>query len=87
MIFFRNQILSPKKEISFAKKWGKININRFFSNLDGYPEIAIVLKEPEQKKNIGAIWHTDHSYDLNPAMGSILFAHEVPKRGGDTLIA
>tara|TARA_B100002052_G_scaffold294533_1_gene319464 strand:+ start:365 stop:1054 length:690 start_codon:yes stop_codon:yes gene_type:complete len=79
--------LSPEKEISFAKKWGKININRFFSNLDGYPEIAIVLKEPEQKKNIGAIWHTDHSYDLNPAMGSILFAHEVPKRGGDTLFA
>ena len=79
--------MSPEKEISFAKKWGKININRFFSNLDGYPEIAIVLKEPEQKKNIGAIWHTDHSYDLNPAMGSILFAHEVPKRGGDTLFA
>ncbi len=85
VIFFKNQILSPENEIAFAKKWGKININRFFTNLDGYPEIAMVLKEPEQKNNIGGKWHTDHTYDLKPAMGSILFAHEIPGKGGDTL--
>ncbi len=79
--------MSPENEIAFAKKWGKININRFFTNVNDHPEIAMVLKEPDQKKNIGAIWHTDHSYDLKPAMGSILFAHEVPNKGGDTLFA
>ena len=87
VIFFRNQKLSPDKEIDFAKKWGKININRFFTNVEGYPEIAMVLKEPDQKKNIGSIWHADHSYDVKPAMGSILFAHEVPNKGGDTLFS
>ena len=87
VIFFRDQELSPESEIAFAKRWGKININRFFNNVNGYPEIAMVLKEQNQKKNIGAIWHTDHSYDLKPAMGSILFAHEVPKKGGDTIFA
>jgi taurine dioxygenase len=87
VIFFRNQNLSPEEEIIFAELWGEININRFFTNLEGYPKIALVSKEPAQKKNIGGAWHTDHTYDLEPAMGSILFAHQVPKKGGDTLFS
>ena len=87
VIFFRNQNLSPEEEIVFAELWGEININRFFTNLKGYPKIAVVSKEPDQKKNIGGAWHTDHTYDLEPAMGSILFAHQVPKNGGDTLFS
>ena len=87
VIFFRDQYLTPDKEIEFAEKWGIININRFFTNVDGYPKIAMVLKEANQKQNIGGAWHTDHTYDTEPAMGSILFAHEVPKKGGDTMFA
>ena len=87
VIFFRDQYLTPDKEIEFAEKWGIININRFFTNVDGYPKIAMVLKEADQKQNIGGAWHTDHTYDTEPAMGSILFAHEVPKKGGDTMFA
>ena len=41
--------------------------------------IAEVRKEREHKKNIGGEWHTDHSYDEIPALGSILLAHEVPR--------
>ena len=41
-------------------------------------EIATVLKEPDQTLNIGGAWHTDHSYDQIPAMGSILYAVETP---------
>ena len=87
VIFFRDQNLTPDKEITFAEYWGKININRFFTNVDGYPKIAMVLKEPDQKKNIGSTWHTDQTYDEEPAMGSILFAHDVPKNGGDTMFS
>jgi taurine dioxygenase len=45
-----------------------------------------VRKEPEQKTNGGG-WHTDHSYDQVPALGSLLYAREIPPSGGDTLFA
>lgn len=87
VIFFRDQTLTPEQHIAFARRFGEINVNRFFKPVEGYPEIAEVRKEPEQQTNIGGKWHTDHSYDRVPAMGSILYALEVPEIGGDTLFA
>ena len=87
VIFFRDQKLTPEQHIAFAERWAPITINRFFTNVEGHPKIALVLKEPDQKKNIGGGWHTDHTYDIEPAMGSILYAHEVPQSGGDTMFA
>ena len=87
LIFFRDQELTPDDHLRFAKRWGEININRFFAKVEGYDQIAEVKKDPDQKINIGGAWHTDHSYDQIPAMGSILLAKETPKIGGDTLFA
>src|SRR5262249_46984710 len=87
VIFFREQSLTPDQHISFARRFGTVNVNRFFAHADGYPEIALVEKKPHQTKNIGGGWHTDHSYDQEPALGSILYAREVPRSGGDTLFA
>ena len=87
LIFLRDQNITPDEHIAFAERWGEININRFFPRLDGYDQIATVTKEPDQTTNIGGGWHTDHSYDHVPAMGSILIARETPPVGGDTLFA
>jgi taurine dioxygenase len=87
VIFFRDQDLTPEQQLAFARRWGPINVNRFFTPVEGYPEIAEVRKEPDQKMNIGNKWHTDHSYDEIPAFGSILYAKEVPEIGGDTMFA
>ena len=87
VIFLREQDLTPAQHLAFAERWGAINVNRFFRATDADPRIAEVRKEPGQKTNIGSIWHTDHSYDQVPAMGSILYAREVPRVGGDTLFA
>ena len=87
VLFFREQELTPEQHILFAQRWGQINVNRFFSAVENYPSIAEVKKEKEQKFNIGGSWHTDHSYDQVPAMGSILYALEIPPVGGDTLFA
>ena len=87
VIFFRNQDLTPQQHIDLAERWGSINVNRFFKPLEGYPKIAQVIKEADQKENIGGIWHTDPSYDEIPAMGSMLYARKVPEVGGDTLFS
>ena len=47
----------------------------------------MVLKEPDQKEAIGENWHTDHSYDMEPAQCSILHCIETPEFGGDTMFA
>jgi taurine dioxygenase len=87
LIFFRDQTISEEQHIAFARRWAPININRFFGAHPRYPEIAMVTKEKDQRDNIGGGWHTDHSYDQIPAMGSILVARELPPSGGDTLFA
>ena len=87
VLFFRGQDLSPEAHLAFAERFGAINVNRFFKAVDGHPRIAEVRKEPDQQANIGDGWHTDHSYDEAPALGSILVARETPASGGDTLFA
>ena len=82
VVFFRDQRLTPEQHVAFAERFAPVDINRFFSVLPGYPMIAEVRKEPEQTRNIGGGWHTDHSYDQVPALGSMLYAREVPKTGG-----
>ena len=63
VLFFRDQSLRPEDHIAFARRFGPININRFFKATETHPEIAEVRKEKDQTTNIGGAWHTDHSYD------------------------
>ena len=87
VIVIRDQALTPEQHLAAARRFGRINVNRFFAPVDGHPEVAEVRKEPHQKKNIGSKWHTDHSYDDAPALGSMIYALEVPPVGGDTMFA
>ena len=87
VLFFREQSLTPDDHIKFARTFGNININRFFTPVETHPEIAEVRKEIHQANNIGEQWHTDHSYDQEPALGSILVARELPSSGGDTVFS
>ena len=46
VVVFREQALTPEQHIAAARHFGEINVNRFFAHADGYPEIALVSKEP-----------------------------------------
>ena len=81
---FRDQEFSPKDHIEFGHRWGGIDVNNYFPLNEDYPEIALVKKEAHEATNIGGAWHTDHSYDQVPAMGSVLVARDLPPSGGDT---
>ena len=85
VIVLRGQDITPEDHIAFAERFGPINVNRFFKPVDTHPQLATVVKEADQKGAIGESWHTDHSYDQEPAMGSILHGIEIPPYGGDTV--
>ena len=87
VLFFRGQSLDRQAHLDLARRFAPIDINRFFPTDPDWPEIAKVEKAPEQTTNIGGGWHTDHSYDAEPALGSILVARDLPASGGDTLFA
>ncbi|MDP4912120.1 MAG: TauD/TfdA family dioxygenase [Pseudomonadales bacterium] len=84
LLFFRDQQLTETEHLALAERFGQVNVNRFFAAHAQYPQIALVGKEPDQVNNIGGGWHTDHSYDQAPALGSILVARQLPPSGGDT---
>lgn len=87
VVFLEDQQLTPEDQIAFARRIAPIVVNRYFPKTERYPEIAKVEKSEAQTTNIGGGWHTDHSYDQAPAMGSVLLAIETPPTGGDTLFA
>lgn len=87
VVFVEDQQLGPEDQIAFAKRLAPIVVNRYFPKTERFPEIAKVEKSEAQVTNIGGGWHTDHSYDEAPAMGSVLLAVELPPSGGDTLFA
>lgn len=87
VVFLEDQKLTPESQIAFARRLGPIVVNRYFPKTGRWPEIAKVEKTEAQTSNIGGGWHTDHSYDAAPAMGSVLLAVELPPAGGDTLFA
>ena len=87
VLFFRDQDLSPEAHIAFAESLGEIDVNAYFSPNETYPQIAEVRTRPENTYVIGEAWHTDHSYEEAPALGSILVARQLPSRGGDTVFS
>ncbi len=87
VVVMPDQYLDPEAHIDLAKRFGEIDVNRFFNPVDGYPEIAEVRTKPEMTQVIGGTWHSDHSYDPAPAMCSILSARALPPYGGDTQFA
>ena len=37
VLFFRDQKLTPDEHLTFARRFGEIDINRFFTPVDGHP--------------------------------------------------
>jgi taurine dioxygenase len=85
VIFFRDQRLTDDELLAFARSWGDIHLHPFMEGMPEHPEILEIVKRPTDKKNFGGAWHTDQMFSPRPAMGTMLYALEVPSAGGDTM--
>ena len=85
LLIFRNQNLEPQHQLSFTGRFGEIDRYPFLHGLPDFPDVAPVLKRPEDELNFGGVWHSDTAYLECPAAGATLYALEVPDNGGDTI--
>jgi taurine dioxygenase len=60
-------------------------VTPFVKPLPDRPYVIRVLKEREDTLNFANAWHSDLSYLAEPPSFTLLFAHDVPQFGGDTV--
>lgn len=97
VLVFRNQRIAPAQHVTFARRFGELEISpRTQFALPGHPEILVLSNIIENGKPIGnaeagRTWHTDLSYTKTPPRGSLLYSREIPiqdgKALGDTVFA
>ena len=93
-LLFRDQDLSPQSQARLAHRFGrpKIETRKQF-NLKDYPEVSTIgnVKHPDGEDAAffvrgGFGWHTDGTSACHVDAATFLYAVEVPKVGGDTLL-
>lgn len=91
VLVFRAQTLTPRQQINFSKRFGPLDAHpsQGTAHLDGYPDILVISTKSENGRdvgirNAGPMWHSDLAYRERPALGSMLYALELPDSGGNT---
>lgn len=91
VIVIRDQDMTPDDQIRFSRRFGPLAIHVLQDQLlEGHPEILLVSNKTKDGRYVGLpdagrFWHTDQSYEERPALGSLLYAIEIPADGsGDT---
>lgn len=89
---FSDQTLQPEDFTRFANIFGRPQPHVLeHLRLPGHPEILVLTNIIEDRSkpnghNGAAFWHTDNSYETEPASATMLYARQVPKSGGQTMV-
>jgi len=86
VLFFRDQDITTEQHLAFARNFGDLEVHPFAPSKDGYPEVLAITHDRDSRGRENT-WHSDVTWRLEPSLGSILRAVEVPPVGGDTLFA
>lgn len=95
VLLFRGQRITREQHIAFSRRFGELDRHESLP-MDRDPEHPELLRvtndpqpdgKPSNSRYTGQMWHSDLSFTLAPALGSLLRAVEVPPVGGDTMFA
>jgi taurine dioxygenase len=86
VLFFRDQDITSEQHVEFARHFGDLEVHPFVPHKKDQPEVMVLLHD-ENRRGTENAWHSDVTWRLEPSLGSILRAVEVPEVGGDTLFA
>lgn len=92
VLLFRDCDFSEAEQVEFSSMFGALEVHgRIEYNSKEHPQLLYITnkKYPDGKpmgglSNNEAGWHFDQSYLPRPALGSMLYAVEVPPSGGNT---
>ena len=88
VVVFRNQEITPSQHIEFARRFGQPQaaaVSGFEKNKD-YPEIDNLDYDADNPPHVTKdLWHTDFAGRERPTWGTVIFAREIPPKGGDTI--
>ena len=93
VLVFPGQAVEPPAQVEFSGRFGQLMRHVLKENLlPDMPEIYVLTNmtsqnEVKPRPYAGAYWHTDLSYETQPAFGSVMYAVEVPEVGGDTMFS
>ena len=86
VLFFWDQQLSPAEHQQFGEQFGPAQPVSFVPTLPDYPAIKR-QEQPGKAKVSDVVWHSDDVFAEYPSKGSILYALDVPAKGGNTVWA
>jgi taurine dioxygenase len=86
VLFFRDQDITTEQHLEFARNFGALEVHPFAPHKDGYPEVLAITHDRDNRGRENT-WHSDVTWRIEPSLGSVLRAIEVPDVGGDTLFA
>jgi len=86
VLFFRDQDITTEQHLAFARNFGDLEVHPFAPSKPGYPEVLAITHDREHPGRENT-WHSDVTWRIEPSLGSVLRAVEVPPVGGDTLFA
>jgi taurine dioxygenase len=86
VLFFRDQDITTGQHLDFARAFGALEVHPFAPHKDGYPEVLAITHDRDRPGRENT-WHSDVTWRIEPSLGSVLRAVEVPDIGGDTLFA
>ncbi|KAF7345633.1 Alpha-ketoglutarate-dependent sulfonate dioxygenase [Mycena venus] len=82
----------PKFYTEWGRHFGPLHIHPLAGHPEGYPDIHLVYKDKNSRFNVQesittTVWHSDCSFELQPAGLTAFWLLSQPETGGDTLYA